>query len=104
MIRLALAITASLTLLAATPAFASEVVIVGSPSEVSGCEKVGDVRSSSMLGGLFTGAGYGRALAQLKNRAAALGGTHLQILSSSTGMAGSNLLGLAYRCPAASQP
>lgn len=69
-------------------------------SGVTGCERITDVKGSSAWGGMLTNMAYNRALNQLKARAAQAGGTHLVLLNASSGFTGSNMLGVAYRCPA----
>ncbi len=78
---------------------ADEVVMVSDPATMNGCERLGEVTSSSMMGGVLTSTGYKRALAKLKKRAHDLGGTHLHLLNGNSNYAGSNFLGVAYRCP-----
>lgn len=97
----ALVVAALFACSAVVPAVAaSEVVMVSDPATLTGCERLGEVTSSSMMGGVLTGAGYKRALAKLKERAGSLGGTHLHLLNGNSNYAGSNFLGVAYRCPA----
>jgi hypothetical protein len=91
----------ALALFLAASAPSEEVMLVGDVSEVSACTRMGEVRSSSMMGGLLTGAGYKRALADLKKKAGKLGGTHVYLLNANSNYAGSNMMGIAYRCPAA---
>ncbi len=75
-----------------------EVVLVGDASEVRGCQRLGEVAASSLLGGVLASQGRKHTITTLKERAKALGATHIQLLSSNTGYAGSNMLGVAYRC------
>lgn len=82
----------------------SDVIIVSDPATVAACERLGEVTSSSMMGGVLTGTGYKRALEKLKERATELGGTHLHLLNGNSNYAGSNFLGVAYRCPATTSP
>lgn len=85
--------------LAASAAMAAEdVVMVSDPATLSSCERLGEVTSSSMMGGVLTGTGYKRALAKLKKKAGEMGGTHLHLLNGNSNYAGSNFLGVAYRC------
>lgn len=77
-----------------------DVLLVGEATEVQGCQRLGEVASSSLLGGLMASQGRTRAIASLKEKAKALGGTHIHLLSSNSGYAGSNMLGVAYRCDA----
>jgi len=94
----------ALAVLAPSTAGADDVALVAEASQVSGCERLGEVSSGSSLGGLLAGAGHRRSLEKLKRRAAALGATHLHLLKSDTGMMGSVQMGVAYRCPTASPP
>lgn len=91
--------------MAAGSAVAAEgVVMVSDPSTLAGCQRLGEVTSSSMMGGVLTGAGYKRALAKLKQRAQDLGGTHLHLLNGNSNYAGSTFLGVAYLCRPTSSP
>lgn len=84
---------------------ASEAVaLVNDASSVSSCERLAEVKGSSALGGLVTNMAYNRALAQLKDRAAKVGGTHVVLMNVSSGPMGSNMLGVAYRCQPAALP
>lgn len=82
----------------------AEVSLVNDAAAVSTCERVGEVRGSSMMGGILTNAAYGRALEQMKKRAAKLGATHVQLLNASSGYAGSNMLGVAFKCAPLAMP
>lgn len=94
------------TLLVAAPAFAqpSDVLIVRDESTLTGCQVLGEVRSSSSWGGVMAGYAQGKALAGLKKKAVRLGATHLVLLDGSSGWSGSYMLGQAYRCPPKSVP
>lgn len=82
----------------ATPQ-AANVRIVGAPQEVQGCTRIGNVRGDqNIYGGIFAGAAYDDALNQMKNKTAKAGGNTLLIISSSTGWAGANAMGDAYKC------
>jgi hypothetical protein len=74
------------------------VELVSDPTTMTKCERLGEVRSNSLLGGMMTGVGYQKALEGLKKKAAKLGATHLQLLNANAGYAGSNMLGIAFRC------
>jgi hypothetical protein len=76
----------------------AEILIVRDHGQVASCERLGEVRGSSLLGGVMTNVAYGRAMDQMKRRATALGATHIEIIDVSSGFAGSNALGTAYRC------
>lgn len=93
--------TAASVMLSGLQAQAAEpdVLLVGEATEVQGCQRLGEVASTSLLGGLMASQGRTRAIASLKDKAKALGGTHIHLLSSNSGYAGSNMLGVAYRCP-----
>ncbi len=77
----------------------STIALVNEASSLSACERLSEVKGSSAWGGLVTNMAYNRALAQLKTRTAKAGGTHVLLLNVSSGPAGSNMLGVAYRCP-----
>lgn len=66
---------------------------------VQGCEFVGNVNSSSMMGGV---AGMDRTQADLQNQTAALGGNVVFLSTLHAGAelgAGARTTGEAYRCP-----
>jgi hypothetical protein len=81
-----------------TRAAASEVQLAADAASVASCERLGEVRGSSLFGGAMTNFAYGRALASVKAKAGALGATHLLLLNVASGFAGSNMVGVAYRC------
>lgn len=87
--------------MAGTAAAKSDVVVVRDYAAVANCKALGEVRGSSMMGGILANAAYGKSLRLLKERTAALGGTHVQILDSASGFSGSRMIGAAYRCDAA---
>lgn len=98
MIRAAALILAAAVLAAgAAPA---EVQLAPDATSMAACERVGEVRGSSLFGGMMTNYAYGRALARLKAKAGALGATHVLLLNAASGFSGSNMIGVAYRCPA----
>lgn len=94
------AIALLLAIGSASSAFAGapEVALVGDASEVQGCERLGEVEASSLLTGVMASKGRKRTIATLKERAAELGATHVQVLSSNFSYASNNMLGVAYRC------
>ena len=85
----------------AVPALADEVniALVKEASQVAGCERIAEVRGKSAWGGVFAVKSYDWALSQMKQRAASQGATHVLILDASSGYMGSNMLGVAYKCP-----
>lgn len=93
-----------IAIMAASSAYAegSGIELVNEASSVARCERLSEVKGSSAWGGLVTNMAYNRALAQLKERAAKTGATHVLLLNVSSGPMGSNMLGVGYRCPAAS--
>lgn len=96
-----LAAALAVALLAPAQAFASdEVALVGDASEVSGCQRLGEVEASSLLTGVMASQGRKRTVATLKARALELGATHVQVLSTNFSYASNNMMGVAYRCPA----
>lgn len=106
-IRQGLSATAAVAVfLCAETAFAdtAEVALVGDASEVQGCQRLGEVEASSMLTGVMASKGRKRTIATLKERAAELGATHVQVLSSNFSYASNNMLGVAYRCTPAPTP
>lgn len=92
--------SAVLAIIMAGPALAAdaEIALVNDTSSLAGCERLSEVKGSSAWGGIVTNMAYNRALDQLKARAAKAGGTHVLLLNVSSGPAGSNMLGVAYRC------
>lgn len=82
----------------------AKIIIVRDYGPVANCQALGEVKASSLWGGAVAQMGYDRAIRQLKERAAALGGTHVQIVDSSSGQTGSRMLGTAYKCQALSAP
>lgn len=98
--------TAALTVtLCAAPANAQtvDVALVGDSSEVTGCQRLGEVEASSLLTGVMASKGRKRTIATLKERAAELGATHVQVLSSNFSYASNNMLGVAYKCAPATE-
>lgn len=79
----------------------ADVVVVRDAVSVANCRALGEVRSSSLWGGLLANAAYNHVVDQMKKRAADLGGTHVQIIDSSSGFAGSRMIGTAFICPKA---
>lgn len=65
---------------------------------VSGCQRLAEVRGSSLMGGILASAGYDSALNEMKSKAATAGGTHLLLFDLTTGQTGANGFGEAYRC------
>jgi hypothetical protein len=98
------ALTAVVALAAAAYAGGGEIQLAADAASVAACERLGEVKGSSAWGGMVTNMAYNRALAQLKSRAGKLGGSHVVLLNVSSGFAGSNMLGVVYRCPAAPAP
>ena len=95
--RLALGCVMALAV-AGSAAADANVIIVRDYGPVANCQALGEVRASSLWGGAVAQVGYDRAIRQLKERAAALGGTHVQIVDSASGQTGSRMLGTAYKC------
>ena len=96
-----LAVTAALALIlcgGAASANTVDVALVGDASEVQGCQRLGEVEASSLLTGVMASKGRKRTIATLKERAAELGATHVQVLSSNFSYASNNMLGVAYKC------
>lgn len=89
---------AALVAVVAVEASAQGVQLVSDPAAVANCQRLGEVRSNSLLGGAMAGMGYQKALDGLKKKAAKLGATHLQLLNATSGFAGSNMLGIAFKC------
>jgi hypothetical protein len=83
-----------------TPAAPSDSVrVVGASSEVVNCAYLTDVRGDqNIYGGIFAGAAYQDAINQMKRKTAAAGGNTLFVISATSGWAGANAIGNAYRC------
>jgi hypothetical protein len=79
---------------------AEAVQVVGSPQAVAGCQFIKSVRGDqNMMGGyMLQGAAYHDAMNQLKRRTVEAGGNRVYMVNSNTGMAGSNVIGDAYKC------
>ncbi len=97
-------IAAAACLLAGS-AHAAEVELVAERADVAACKRLGQIKAGSGWGGFgATGLGYNRSMASLKRKAAALGGTHILMISSSNTMGGTNMIADAYRCDAPAEP
>jgi hypothetical protein len=101
MVRASALIVSFFVVASAALAADSQVELAPDASAVASCQRLGEVRGSSLMGGLLASAAYNRALAQMKSRAAKLGATHVVLLNGTSGMGGSNMLGVAYKCSAA---
>lgn len=77
---------------------ATNVVLTKDTNVVARCQNLGQIHTSSFMGGIMHSQGYENALVDLKNRAAARGATHVLLMDVSSGYTGSNVLGDAYRC------
>ena len=94
-IRLALVATVGATVaLAQTGA----VQVVGERSAIAGCEALGEVRGSSLMGMILENAGWQASVDEMKERALELGATHLLLREVKNGLTGSNGWGEAYGC------
>lgn len=89
----------SILFAAAVAVAPADVQLVSDPASVAKCERLGEVKGSSAWGGVLTNMAYNKALAQMKAKAGKLGATHVQLLNGTSGWSGSNMLGIAYRCP-----
>lgn len=88
----------NLALLAAAGVATAPVELVNDTAAMASCERLGEVRGSSKLGGLLMAKAYDKALSQMKTGAAKLTGTHVLLLNAQSGHSGANMLGVAYRC------
>lgn len=84
---------------AAAAATAAEVKVVGERAGVEGCDALGEVRGSSLMGMILDTAGWEAAVDEMKERALALGATHLLLQEVRNGFLGSNGRGEAFACP-----
>jgi hypothetical protein len=74
------------------------VQVVRELAAVAKCQRLSTIRAGSLIGGAMTSVGYSNTVAELQSKAAAAGGTHVLIIDMSSGFAGSNAMGDAYRC------
>ncbi len=66
---------------------------------VEGCDLIDDIESSSNWGGFAaTGAAHDNALAELKNKAAEIGGNIILFSNVSNTMGGTRMSGEVYKC------
>ena len=84
---------------AVTGSSPTTVIVVRDYAAVANCRALGEVRGVSRLGGMLANTAYNHALDQLKRNAAALGGSHVQIVDSASGFTGSRMIGTAFACP-----
>lgn len=77
---------------------ASTVTLVRETSMVAGCQVLGQIHGNSVLTGVAQAQGYENMMTDMKNQAAARGGTHVLLLDVSSGYASNNALGQVYRC------
>ena len=89
---------------AATAVPAEGVVLVRDYAPVANCEALGEVRGSSMMGGILANAAHDKAIRKLKERAAERGATHVQIIDSASGYSGARMVGAAFRCTSPDKP
>lgn len=90
--------------LLATGAHAEAVRIVRDQTAVAGCQRLGEVRGSSLIGGAMGGIGYDNMIAEMQEKAAAAGGNGLLLIDTQSGMMGAKGIGEAYRCDPAAEP
>lgn len=81
---------------------ADTVQVVSLQVAVAGCDPLGVVRGSSLMGILLENAGYENTLEEMKTRTLELGGTHLLVREIKNGVIGSNGWGEAFICTNAS--
>lgn len=102
MIRWMVAALAGLT---ATAAHGESVRIVRDQAAVAGCDRLSEVRGSSLLGGAFgSGIGYDNMISEMQEKAAAANGNRLLLIDTHSGMTGARGIGEAYRCEAEERP
>lgn len=93
---------AAAPLVAAAPAALAEpaaVQVTGERSFLNGCTRLGDVEGSSLMGIIIENEGWQNAVDEMKERALALGATHLLLVRVDRGITGSRGFGEAYACP-----
>ncbi|KNY21649.1 DUF4156 domain-containing protein [Methylobacterium sp. ARG-1] len=81
-------------------AHAQTVRIVRDQAAVAGCQRLGEVRGSSLVGGALGGLGYDNMIAEMQEKAAAVNGNSLLLVDTQTGIMGAKGIGEAYRCEA----
>lgn len=90
---------------AAGVAQAQEAVrVVKDSAMVAGCQRLTEVRGSSLMGGILASAGYDSALDEMKTKTVTAGGSHLLLFDLTSGQTGANGFGEAYRCEASAAP
>lgn len=93
-------IATALTLLAgAALAQADAVTVIGDRSFLTECSHLGEVRGSSLVGILIENQGWENTVEEMKEKALALGGTHLLLHGVERGVLGSRGNGDVYNCP-----
>ena len=90
--------------LLATGAHAEVARIVRNQAAVAGCQRLGEVRGSSLIGGALGGVGYDNMIAEMQQKAAAVNGNSLLLIDTQSGMMGAKGIGEAYRCDPAAEP
>ncbi|MCJ2019597.1 DUF4156 domain-containing protein [Methylobacterium sp. E-065] len=90
--------------LLATGAHAEAVRIVRDQAAVAGCQRLGEVRGSSLIGGALGGLGYDNMISEMQEKAAAVSGNSLLLIDTQSGMMGAKGIGEAYRCDPTVEP
>lgn len=83
---------------------AEAVRITKDQSTLAGCQRLGEVGGSSVMGGIMQTLAYDSALKEMREKTLAAGGTHLLIIDLTTGYSGANGYGEAYRCEPTTEP
>jgi hypothetical protein len=78
---------------------ADTVQVIGDRSFLAGCARVGEVEGSSLMGIIIENEGWANAVEEMKEKALALGATHLLLHRVERGFTGSRGSGDAYNCP-----
>ena len=78
------------------------VRVIGERSFLTECVKLGDVQGSSLMGLIVENEGWRNAVEEMKEKALALGATHVLLQKVEGGITGSRGYGEAYGCPAES--
>ena len=83
----------------------AQVRLVRDSGAVAGCASLGEVNGSSLVGGALGQVGYDNAMNEMREKASAVGGTHLLLIDMQSGMMGARGIGEAFRCdPAETRP
>lgn len=75
------------------------VQIVKDRAALAGCDALGEVKGSSFLGRLLSDPASGMVMDEMKEKALAIGATHILLGEVQSGWIGTNAWGQAFACP-----